>query len=127
MSTTYSDFLYKELSYQIIGAAFRIHTKLGSGLPEYCYERSLMLEFESLGIPCIEQQRYEVHYNDTFVGHFIADLIVDNRIILELKSEERLIKPFEVQLFTYLRTSGLKVGYVLNFGSKSLQFKRLIL
>jgi len=121
------EFYYKELSHQIIGSAFKVHTALGSHLPEHCYEHALILELTKSGIPCVEQQRFEVYYHDQHVGHFFTDIIVDNKIVLELKSDERLTLNHESQLFTYLRVTKLKVGYLLNFGNKSLQFKRLIL
>jgi GxxExxY protein len=121
------DFIFKELSYSIIGAAFRVHSSLGSHLPEHCYEHALVIEFARLGVPCVEQKKFEIYYNGQHCGHFFTDIVVDNRIILELKSDERLTANHESQLFTYLRSSGLRVGYLLNFGYKSLQFKRLIL
>jgi len=122
-----TEFYYKDLSHQIIGCAFRVHTKLGSHLPEHCYEHALILELTKLGIHSVEQQRFEVLYDETHVGHFFTDIIVDSKIVLELKSDERLTLNHESQLFTYLRVTKLKVGYLLNFGNKSLQFKRLIL
>ena len=122
-----NNFFYKDLSHQIIGCAFRVHTALGSHLPEHCYEYALLQEFSKTGIPAVNQQRFEVYYNDAHVGHFFTDIIVDNSIVLELKSDERLSTNHESQLFTYLRVTKLKVGYLLNFGNKSLQFKRLIL
>lgn len=121
------EFMYKDLSYKIIGAAFKVHRALGSHLPEHTYEGALIIEFNMLNITCVRQQQWEVHYNDLHVGHFFTDIVVDNKVILELKSDERLTSNHEAQLFTYLRCSGLKVGYLLNFGYKSLQFKRLIL
>jgi len=119
--------LYHDLSHQIIGCAFRVHTKLGSHLPEHCYEHALVHEFSRVGIPAVEQQRFEVYYDDQHVGHFFTDIIVDSKIVLEIKSTDRLIPNYESQLFTYLRVTKIKVGYLLNFGNKSVQFKRLIL
>ena len=121
------DFLYKDLSHQIIGCAFKVHTALGSHLPEHCYEHALVHELHRLGISAVEQQRFEVYYHDEHVGHFFTDIIVDSKIVLEIKSTDKLIPNYESQLFTYLRVTKLKVGYLLNFGNKSVQFKRLIL
>jgi GxxExxY protein len=121
------NFLYHDLSREIIGCSFRVHTKLGSFLPEHCYESALMIELEDSGIPAVRQVRYEVYFKDQHVGHFFSDIVVDGKVILELKSADSITHNHESQLFTYLRASGLKVGYVLNFGVKSFQFKRLIL
>ena len=124
---TNSEFYYKELSYQIIGAAMRVHTKIGPGLPEYCYESALCVEFDEMEIPYIRQKRHSVYYKGKYCGVFVSDLIVNNQIILELKSDDRLLPHFYSQLFTYLRITKLKVGYLINFGVKSFKFKRLIL
>lgn len=121
------DFLYKELSYQIIGAAMKIHRRLGSFLPEHCYQHALVIEFHNLGIHCTEQQCFQVYYDEKHCGHFFTDVIVDNKVILELKSDEYISKNHLSQLFTYLRISKLHVGYILNFGRRSLEFRRLIL
>jgi GxxExxY protein len=118
---------YKQLSYQIIGAAFTVHSRLGCGLPEHCYQRALELELNNRDIPFSAQRRFPVTYDELDVGYFITDLIIDSKIILELKSDERITLNHEAQLFTYLHVTSLKVGYVLNFGVKHMQFKRLIL
>ena len=120
-------FIYKELSYKIIGICFKVHRELGSALPEYCYQRALELEFKKQGIPCTSQEHVDVHYDSTYVGHFIPDIIVDNSIILELKSDNGITANHISQLITYLTTTKLRVGYVVNFGVKSVQFKRLII
>ena len=85
-----------------------------------------MLEFDNNDITYTSEERHLVHYNDVQVGHFFTDLIVDNKIILELKSDERITSSHIAQLFTYLKASKINVGYILAFGSQSLKFKRLI-
>jgi GxxExxY protein len=119
--------LFKELSDTVIGIAFKVHTRIGSALPEHVYHHSLEQELLSQGISHSSQQCHQVYYNDTNVGHFFSDIIVDNKIILELKSADKITQGHLSQLFTYLRVSRLHVGYVLNFGTRSLGFKRLIL
>ena len=122
-----TNILYRDLSYQIIGVCFTVHNKLGCALPEHIYNRSLAIEFDKLGIPSAQQTKFDVYYHDERVGHFFTDLIVDNKIILELKSCEGIFPHHQSQLLTYLSVSRLKVGYIVNFGLRSLQFKRLIL
>jgi GxxExxY protein len=121
------EILFKELSYQVIGIAFKIHTKLGSALPEHCYHHAFEHELALMGIPFTTQQVHQVYYDNNNVGHFFSDLVIDNKIILELKSDASITSNHVAQLFTYLRVTRLKVGYIINFGYKSLQFKRLIL
>ena len=119
--------LFKDLSYRIIGIAFKIHSKLGCALPEKCYQHAFQQEIDTQHIPFTAQQAHQVYYNDNLVGIYYSDLIIENKIILELKSDDRITQGHVSQLFTYLRVTGIKVGYVINFGAKSLQFKRVIL
>ena len=124
---TNNNILYRDLSYQIIGLAFKVHAKIGSALPEHIYHHSLEQELLASGIPYTSQERHDVYYNHEQIGHFFSDIIVDSKIILELKSDETITQGHLSQLFTYLRVTGYRVGYLLNFGTKSLSFKRLIL
>jgi GxxExxY protein len=119
--------LYKELSYTIIGTAMAVHRKLGCLLPEHIYSKALAFEFTKAGITCDRERYYKVAYDDQMLGKFYVDLIIDNKIILELKSDEHITQNHQSQLFTYLHISGIRVGYVFNFGVRKLQFKRLIL
>ena len=121
------EILFKDLSYQIIGACFKVHASLGCGLPEICYQHALGVEFKLQNIPFIEQQEFAIIYKDHYCGRFHADFVIDDKIILELKSKESITSDHYAQLFTYLRATKLKVGYIINFKLKSLQFKRLIL
>lgn len=122
-----NNILFKDLSYKIIGIAFKIHRLLGPGLPEHCHEHALSIELFNLNIPTTFQQHHELFYNNDYVGHFFTDIIVDNKIILELKSDNSITSSHISQLITYLKATRLKVGYVVNFGSLHLQFKRVIL
>jgi GxxExxY protein len=119
--------LYKELSHTIIGIAMRVHTRLGGGLPEIVYTRSMAIELETAGIPYSKEFKVLVEYNEQPVGHLIPDIVVDNKIIMELKSDKDIYPHHLSQLLSYLRATHIKVGYVVNFGLASLQFKRLIL
>jgi GxxExxY protein len=126
--TNNSCLLFKDLSHQIIGMAFKIHRSLGPSLPEHCYHHAFVHELSlHAHIPFVSQKMHEVFYDETHVGHFFTDLIIDNKIIIELKSDANITPNHFAQLLTYLRVTKLKVGYIINFGSRSLQFKRLIL
>jgi GxxExxY protein len=112
--------LFKELSHTVIGIAMRVHTKLGGGLPEHCYSRAMAIEFDLLSIPYSREFKVFVEYNDQIVGHLIPDLVVDNKIILEFKSDKGIYPHHVSQLFSYLKATHLRLGYVLNYGTKSL-------
>ena len=119
--------LYPDLSYKIIGTAMRVHTKLGAGLPEICYSRAMALELDAQKIPYSREYKVIVSYNDESVGHLIPDIVIDSKIVLEFKSDHAIYPHHISQLFSYLHATKLRVGYVLNFGQKSLMFKRLII
>ena len=119
--------LYEDLSYTIIGIAMRVHTKLGAALPETCYSRAMALELDAQQIPYSREYKVIVSYNDDPVGHLIPDMVIDNKIVLEFKSDHAIYPHHVSQLFSYLHATKLRVGYVLNYGHKSLQFKRIII
>ena len=122
---TNSNVLFRELSYTIIGIAMRLHTRLGSGLPEICYSRAFALELDSCNIPYSREYRVDVTYNDEIVGHLTPDIVIDSKIILEFKSLEAIYPHHVSQLLSYLHATKLRVGYVINYGFSSLQFKRV--
>jgi GxxExxY protein len=120
--------LYKDLSYHLIGACFTVHNKLGCGLPERVYNMALEIELTKIGISCNSQAKHDVYYDDNEqLSHFYTDLIVDNKIVVELKSTDNLYPHHQSQLLTYLRITKMRVGYLVNFGLSSVQYKRLIL
>ena len=118
---------YKELSDKIIGIAIGVHRELGNGYLEKIYENAMMLDFAHTNIPAEQQVPLPVHYKNHILGDYYADIVVDKKIILELKTVPKILPIHEAQLLTYLKTSGLKVGYLLNFGSETrLEFKRMV-
>ena len=118
---------YKELSDKIIGLAIEVHKNLGNGFLEKVYENSLMIEFKSNHISAKQQHAIPVQYKDNNVGEYYADILVDNKIILELKTVKRIESIHEAQLLHYLKATNLKLGYILNFASSpKLEFKRIV-
>lgn len=107
-----------ELTYQIIGAAYRVHAELGSGFLEKVYENALRIELEELDLEVKQQHRIPVYYKDQMVGDYYADLLVSGEVILELKAVELLLPIHEVQLVSYLKGTGIDLGLLINFGSK---------
>ncbi len=109
---------YAELSEKIIGCAYRVYNEMGFGFLESVYEKCLMIELKKAGINAQAQHPIKVFYDGEIVGNFFADIIVEDVIILELKSVRRLIKAHEVQLLNYLNATGNDVGLINNFQSK---------
>lgn len=115
----------QELTRQIIGCAYAVYNKLGSGFLESVYQRSLLIEIQKAGIAAQSEAPIHVYYDDQVVGEFRADLVVQSRIIVELKAIEALAKAHEVQVVNYLRATGMEVGLLLNFGPTEVQVRRL--
>ncbi len=112
------------LSEKVIGAAFRVHNELGFGFLESVYEKSLSIELEAAGVPHKTQAAIRVYYNKQVVGEFVCDLLVDNRLIVELKSASAFAKAHEVQLVNYLVATKIDVGLLINFGPNKVEIKR---
>ncbi len=108
--------LHQELTKKIIGYAFTVHNTLGAGFLEKVYEQALMLELRVSGLVVESQVPLSVIYRDQIVGEYFADLIVEEKVICELKAVDVLKKAHEVQLVNYLVATGLDVGVVINFG-----------
>jgi GxxExxY protein len=117
---------YEELTQKIIGCAYRVYNTLGFGFLESVYEKSLLIELEKAGLNAHNQQPISVHYEGEVVGKFIADIIVENVLIVELKSVRLLVKSHEVQLVNYLVATNTDVGLIINFGPKKVEVKRKI-
>ena len=120
------EFLYKQLTHAIIGAAMEVHRILGAGFLESVYEEALAHELHLRNIPYQRQMALQVHYKDVVVGHFRADMLVDNKIIVELKATKGLSEIDEAQLINYLKGAGYRIGLLLNFGTPPLQHRRRI-
>ena len=117
--------LHKEISDLIVNAAFAVHFKLGPGLLEALYKRALAIELKEQKIPVWQERGYPVYYRNRLIGNYFADLVVANAVIVETKAVRMVNDTMKSQLINYLRLSGLKVGYLLNFAGIKLQFKRL--
>ena len=126
MITNQGKILYKELSYQIIGLAMEVHRELGSGFLEKVYENSLMVLFRRDKIPAAQQVSINVHFEGEIVGNYIADILVDDKIILELKCIETIANIHRAQVLNYLKATGKQLAIILNFAKKKLEYERLI-
>ena len=118
--------IYRELSYKIMQAVFEVHGILGPGFPEEQYERALCKEFRDRKISFERQKNAKLIYKDEDLGDFRLDIVVENKIILELKSISQMHEVFEAQVFSYLKATKLKLGILINFGKKKVEYKRIV-
>lgn len=116
-----------ELTYAINGAVFEVNRVLGSGFLEKVYENALLIELRSLGLKADSQVAIKVYYKDEVVGEYTADILVEEKVILELKTVERLEKIHEAQLLNYLRATGIQIGILINFKHTKAEIKRMVL
>jgi len=117
---------YEELTEKIIGCAFRVYNKMGFGFLESLYEKCLLIELEKEGLHAESQKTITVSYENEVVGEFKADILVEDTVILELKSVKQIALAHEVQLVNYLVATGKPVGLILNFGEEKVEFKRKV-
>ena len=116
---------HKNLTSKIIECAYKVHNKLGYGFLESVYQNAFMLELEKSGLNAQQEYPVKVFYDDEIVGNFIADILVEEKVVLELKSVKELHPAHEVQLNNYLKATGIQVGLLINF-SDSVQIKRRV-
>jgi len=117
---------HKELTEKIITAAYHVYNKMGFGFLESVYEKCLLIELRKAGLQAESQKPIVVKYENEVVGEFKADVIVEDAVILELKSVRQIIQAHEVQLVNYLVATGKPVGLILNFGEQKVEVKRKV-
>ena len=117
---------YRDLTETIIGCAYRVYNKMGFGFLESVYEKCMLIELRKEGLSAEAQKQIAVLYDNELVGEFIADIVVEDKIILELKSVKRIAQAHEVQLVNYLVATGKPAGLILNFGERKVEIKRKV-
>ena len=117
---------YKELTEKIIGCAYSVYNKMGFGYLESVYEKCLLIELKKQGIKAESQMGIMVYYYEDLVGEFVADILVEDKIIIELKSVKNIVKAHEVQLVNYLVSTKKPVGLIINFGKEKVEIKRKV-
>ena len=115
-----------ELTEKIIGCDYHVYNKIGFGFLESVYEKCMLIELRKQDITAESQKPITVYYESEVVGEFVADIIVNDTVILELKSVREIIKAHEVQLVNYLSATGKPVGLIINFGENKVEIKRKI-
>jgi GxxExxY protein len=119
------ELLHKELTDSILKVYFDVYNELGYGFLEKVYQNSMYLELKSRGFYVEAQKQIKVNYKGVEVGEYYADLIINERVILELKAAECIVEDFEYQLINYLKATNMEVGLLLNFGKKP-EFRRKV-
>ncbi len=117
---------HKEITEKIIGCAYRVYNQMGFGFLESVYEKCLLIELRNSGLKAESQKPVTVYYHDEIVGNFMTDVIVNDTVIIELKSVRKINKAHEVQLVNYLVATGKPVGLIINFGESQVGIKRKV-
>jgi GxxExxY protein len=117
---------HKELTEKVIGAAYRVYNRMGYGFLESVYEKCLLIELRKAGLSFASQSMITVFYDEEIVGEFVADVIVEDTVIVELKSVRQIVRAHEVQLVNYLVATKKPVGLLINFGEEKVEIKRKV-
>jgi GxxExxY protein len=127
MAREYSEQSYphKDLTEKIIKASLNVHNRLGHSFLEKVHENALAKELQNMGLNAEQQKAMKVNYGGEPIGEFVVDLLVEDKVIVELKAVNTLEKSHEEKLLHYLKVSGIQVGLLINFG-RSVQVKRKI-
>ncbi len=127
MNTNKEKIVYKDLSYKIVGLAMEVQNKLGYGFLEKVYENALMVLLMREKIKAAQQAPITVYFHGEVVGEYYADILVEDKIILELKVTENIAGIHKAQTLNYLKATGLQLAILLNFGKEKLEYERIVL
>ena len=116
---------YEELTSNILACCFEVMKELGPGFLEGVYKNALLIVMRQKGLQVETEQRFEVMFREKIIGRYIADLVVDSAVIVELKCCEHLAREHQAQLFNYLKVAQLPIGLLVNFRRRHLDWKRL--
>ena len=116
---------HEELTGKIIKCAYQVHNTLGFGFLETIYQNAMLIELQKSGLKAEKEKKIQVYYDNQIVGDYFADILVEKKIILELKSVKELHPAHEAQLVNYLKATDLEIGLLINFGH-SVELKRKV-
>ncbi len=120
------EIIEKELSFQVMKAAYEVHNQLGPGFLESIYEAAMTIELKSQGMNIIRQKRVTVKYKGRIIGQHVLDMVVNGKVILELKAVSALVAIHEQQALSYLKATGIPLAIVINFGTPRVQSSRIV-
>lgn len=118
--------LHKELTYKIIGICFKVHSELGCGFPEKIYHKAIIIELQKEGMDYASEKLIEIKYSNEEVGTFRLDLVIEEKVIVEIKAVELMPRIFREKLLSYLKAALYEVGLLINFGSPKLEYERIV-
>ncbi|PIZ00711.1 GxxExxY protein [bacterium (Candidatus Howlettbacteria) CG_4_10_14_0_8_um_filter_40_9] len=121
-----NDLVYPKFSYEIVGILFSVHNQLGGGLQEKIYYMALKKVFDQARIKYKEQFRVDLNYGSSKITHYFLDFLIDDKIVLEIKTGDRFRKENIEQVYAYLKSTGLQLGILANFTKSSLKYKRIL-
>jgi GxxExxY protein len=113
-----NNYIHSDLTDKIIGRAYEVYKQLGHGFTEKVYENAMMIKLPQKGLDVVQQAPIKVYFEDKLVGEYFADILVNNKVVLEFKAVSALSKAHKVQLVNYLKATDIKVGLLINFGEK---------
>jgi len=119
--------LYKELSYRLVGCFYKVYNSLGPGHKEDIYHKALKIEFDKQGIKYTSKKRLKIEYEGREVGIYEPDFIIEDKVIIEIKSVLNMPKVYELQIYYYLKAATYRLGYIVNFGSDKIDIRRRII
>jgi GxxExxY protein len=120
------ELLEKELTEKVIGACFEVANELGSGFLESVYRKALIIVLRQSGLKADEEVPLTVSFRGQIVGDFYADILVNDRLVIELKATKALTAEHDAQVMNYLKATNIKVGLLINFGKTKVEWKRLV-
>lgn len=120
------EYIYKDLTYDIIGVLYEVHKELGSVHKEIVYHRAVAIELQNRKIPFTEEKGIDIKYKNNKIGIYRPDFIIDDKVILELKVDPEITKAMQNQVYYYVKGTEYKLVLLANFGTQSLGIKRLI-
>jgi GxxExxY protein len=127
MTSNNTNIIYSDLSYEIMGAIFEVHKELGLGYLESVYEKAFLLELTSRGMNVDVQKVFDLTYKGQKVGNHRLDIIVEDKIVLELKTVERFAPIHTAQVLSYLKASGYRLGILVNFSKAKVEYRRVVM
>jgi len=121
------EYIHQELTKDILASAFRVHNSIGCGLFEKVYGNAMSWDLKLNNRNVVEEKEFKVVYLEREVGAYYGDLVVDEKVIVEVKAVEKLNNVHRAQLLNYLKISGMRVGLLLNFANPKLEYERIII
>jgi len=117
--------LFEELTGKVLEASFEVSRELGAGFLESVYEKALLVAFKQKGLGAVSQVPLQVKFRGVIVGEFYADILVEGKVVVELKAVSRVLPEHKAQVINYLKATGIEVGLLVNFGNPKLEYYRL--